>query len=307
VITKIKRLKYIGKFYDFSSKGDGLDWRRTTLLYAPNAYGKSTLVNVCRSLQSNSPQMIKARRTLGALVSPEAVVVVDGVNYVFNGTKWDRTCLAIQIFDAPFIHENILSGEIEHSHRKNIHRIIIGAPGIALAEQLAKLKLGEKERRQQLDELNKQFNMGQITQYSIANFLTISSDNEAGVQDRILKLEQNIKSKESEIVVRGLAYPQSLSAPDFDLTLANSIAKQTLASTHDVAEKFVLDHVRRNFSDSAKAKEFIRQGIDLVQADCPFCGQDLKNATTLLAAYRLPKGQIFKIDKLSFPLFCSLK
>lgn len=286
MITKIKRLKSIGKFYDFSSKGDGLDWRKTNFLYAPNAYGKSTLVNVCRSLQSNSPQLIKARRTLGAVLSPEAVVIVEGVNHVFNGTKWDKTCPTIQIFDAPFIHENILSHEIDHSHRKNIHRIIIGAQGIALAEQFAKLKVSEKGKRQRLDELSKQFTMAQITQYSIAKFISISSDNEAHVQDRILKLEQEIRSKESETAVRGLAHPQSLSAPDFDLSLANSLATQTLASTHHVAENRVLDHIRRNFSDSAKAKEFIRQGIDLVQGDCPFCGQDLNNAAALLAAYR---------------------
>jgi wobble nucleotide-excising tRNase len=286
VITKIKRLKSIGKFYDFSSKGDGLDWCKTTFLYAPNAYGKSTLVNVCRSLQSNSPQLIKARRTLGADFSPEAVVIVEGVNHVFNGTKWDRACPTIQIFDVPFIHENILSHAIEHSHRKNIHRIIIGAQGITLAEQLAKLKGGEKGKRQRLDDLSNQFTMAQITQYPIAKFLSISSDEEAHVQDRILKLEQQIKSKESETVVRGLSCPQPLSAPYFDLTLVNSLVTQILASTHDVAEKRVLDHIRRNFSESAKAKEFIRLGVDLIQVDCPFCGQDLNNAASLLAAYR---------------------
>ncbi len=49
MITKIKLLRKIGKFYDFSSSANALDWQKNTFVFAPNAYGKSTLVNVLRS------------------------------------------------------------------------------------------------------------------------------------------------------------------------------------------------------------------------------------------------------------------
>src|SRR3990172_12607989 len=109
MITKCKRIKNVGKFYDFSSQANTLDWHKNTFLFAPNAYGKSTLVNVFRSLRDNDPKLIRARRTLGKLAAPEAVIGIDGATHVFNGTRWDRPFPNIRIFDAPFLHPNILA------------------------------------------------------------------------------------------------------------------------------------------------------------------------------------------------------
>ena len=286
MISKVKFLKNIGKFYHYSAKGDGLDFHKNTFLLAPNAYGKSTLVEVCRSLRDNAPKVIRARKTLGSIASPEAVIVIDGINYIFNGIKWDKTCPVMQIFDVPFIHANILSHEIEYEHRKNIHKIIIGAQGIKLAEELATLKNREKNKRQQFDNLGTEFNVGRFIHHTLDNLLAIPTPEETAVVGRIEKLERDIKSKESESQIRALGFPRAMSAPAFDLSVGMALAGQKLAATHEAAEKSVLQHIDRNFKDKGQAKQFIRQGLDLVQADCPFCGQDLKNAADLLQAYR---------------------
>jgi wobble nucleotide-excising tRNase len=286
MITKIRRLKNIGKFYDYSTKGVGLDWHKNTFVIAPNAYGKSTLVDVFRSVRDNDPKVIRARRTLGSVASPEAVIIIDGENHVFNGTKWDKPYPAVQIFDVPFIHTNILSREIEHEHRKNIHRIIIGVQGIKFAEELADLKTKEKKKRQQFDKLSKEFNAAGFDHHTVDAFLAIPASEEAAVVGRIQKLEQDIKSKESETQVRALGYPRAVSAPAFDLSAAKTLAGQKLAAAHEAAETRVLEHIDQNFKQKGQAQEFIRQGLDLVQADCPFCGQDLKDAADLLRAYR---------------------
>lgn len=285
MITKVKRVKNIGKFYDFSCQANELDWHKNTFLFAPNAYGKSTLVNVFRSLRDNEPKHIRARKTLNAVAVPEAVIIVDGVNHVFNGTKWDKSYPAIQIFDAPFIHTNILTHEIEHEHRKNIHKIIIGAQGVKLAQELAGLKDREKARRKQFEDLGATFRAADFT-HTLDAFLAIPAAEETAVAGRIQKLEQDIKSKESEAQVRALGSSLALSAPAFDLVGLKTIVMQKVAAVHEDAEKRVLAHIARNFKDNAHAKDFIRQGLDLVQADCPFCGQNLKNAADLLAAYR---------------------
>lgn len=286
MITKIRRLKNIGKFYDFSAKGDGLDWHKNTFLYAPNAYGKSTIVNILQSVRDNNAKIIHARKTLGSVSSPEAVIIIDGSNHVFNGTKWDRTCPEIQIFDVPFIHANILSHEIEHEHRKNMHKIIIGATGIKLAEELAALKTKEKTKRQQFDGLCTQFKTSVFAHHTIDAFLAIPAAEEPAVTGRIQKLEQDINSKETETQVRALSFPRTIATPTFDLSTAKTLATKKLAAAHEAAEKLVLEHIDRNIADKSRAREFIRQGLDLVQADCPFCSQDLKNAADLLEAYR---------------------
>jgi len=116
--------------------------------------------------------------------------------------------------------------------------------------------------------------------------LAILAAEEAAVPGRIQKLEQDIKSKESETTVRGLGFAHPLSSLTFGLSATKALAGHKLAAVHEAAEKRVLDHIDRNIKDKDLAKEFIRRGLELVQADCPFCGQDLKDAADLLQAYR---------------------
>lgn len=285
MITKTKRLKYIGKFYNFSAKGPDVDWHRNTFVFAPNAYGKTTLVSVFRSLRDNEPNRIRARKTLGASNKQEAVIIVDGVNHVFDGIKWDKPCPSIQIFDTPYILANILTSEIEHEHKKNLHRIIVGSQGVVLAEELAVLKIKEKGITQELSTLVAQFNRGSFSS-ELEAFLAIPPEEEAKVVCRIIKIEQNIKSKQSEAVIQGLAFPASLASPSFDLPIVKATASERLAAVHDASEKRVMDHLERNTRNQILGRSFIRQGLDLIQEDCPFCGQDLKSAAELLHAYR---------------------
>ncbi len=42
MITKVRRFKNIGKFYDFSEKANALDWHKNIFVFAPNAYGKTS-------------------------------------------------------------------------------------------------------------------------------------------------------------------------------------------------------------------------------------------------------------------------
>ena len=298
MITKVRRLKSIGKFYDFSEKANSLDWHKNTFVFAPNAYGKTTLVNVLRSLRDNDPKLIRARKTLGAAAEPEAIIVIDSANHVFTGTKWERQYPAIQIFDVPFIHTNIVTHEIGHEHKKNIHKIIIGVEGVKLAEELTALKTSEKAKNQEVTGFVEQFKRGGF-KLLLDAFLAIPPTDEAVVDSRIQKLEQDIKSKDSETVVQGLGYLRQMTTPPFDLSTARIVATKKLTSVHEAAEKQVLAHIDRNFKDKTQAMQFIRQGVDLLQADCPLCGQDLKNATALLNAYREFFNEAFQIHQQS--------
>lgn len=285
MITKAKRLKNIGKFYDFSSSENDLDWHKNTFVFAPNAYGKTTFVNVLRSLRDNDPKSIRSRKTLGATVDPEAVIVIGGVNHVFNGSRWDKSHPDLQIFDAPFIQANILTHEIGHEHKKSIHKILIGEQGKKLAEELATLKTKEKGKSQEVANLVGQFNRGGFN-LSMDTILSIPAAEETAVGSRIQKLEQDIKSKESEEAVQKLGHPRLMAAPSFDLSGTKALISKKLIAVHEAAEREVLAHIDRNFKDKPQARQFIRQGLDAMRADCPFCGQDLKNAADLLKAYR---------------------
>ena len=192
----------------------------------------------------------------------------------------------IQIFDAPYIQANILSHEIAHEHRKNIHRIIIGAEGVTLAEELARLKTQEKASNRQKEELIRQFSRGGFT-ISMDAFLAIAPEEEAEVDRRICDLEGDIKSKESETDVQALDFPRPYGCPVVRFGHHNGHSQRKVwPPPHETAEKQVLDHIEHNCRDKARANQFIREGLEQMREDCPFCGQDLGNAADLLAAYR---------------------
>ncbi|MCP5461988.1 MAG: hypothetical protein H7A34_02250 [bacterium] len=149
MIKKIKVLKNIGKFYNFSSSANELDLSKNTILYAHNGYGKSTLVAVLKSLAGDRPEYILGRKTLGTTEPSKAVIAFETKEvYVFNNNKWDPPLLGknkILIFDSEFIENNIYTNTIEHDHKKNLHSIIIGEKGINLSRELK--DLNEKKKR----------------------------------------------------------------------------------------------------------------------------------------------------------------
>lgn len=83
MIAKCKRLKNVGKFYDFLAQANALDWHKNTFVFAHNAYGKATLVSVLRSLRDHDPKVVRARKTLGLVFKPEDVLApVSGMSDV---------------------------------------------------------------------------------------------------------------------------------------------------------------------------------------------------------------------------------
>ena len=72
-----------------------------------------------------------------------------------------------------------------------------------------------------------------------------------------------------------------------------SILEKSFKSNHEEAEKKVLSHIQNNWKDQNHSKDFLSDGFTLLKdpallgkQNCIFCGQDLKNATELISAYR---------------------
>ena len=55
----------------------------------------------------------------------------------FKAGKWDATQPAIAIFDTTFIHQNVYAGDhIDHEHKKNLYRVIVGEEGVKLVQKV---------------------------------------------------------------------------------------------------------------------------------------------------------------------------
>jgi hypothetical protein len=130
-------LRNVGKF-DNVAAGAQLLFSRLTVIYAENARGKTTLAAILRSLATGRAELITERARLGAQHPPHVVVDTGlGPPAIFQNRAWSRTAPDIVIFDDIFVAENVCSGmQVGATHRQNLHELIVGAQGIALAQAL---------------------------------------------------------------------------------------------------------------------------------------------------------------------------
>lgn len=138
MIQKLRLLRSIGQF-DAVSTGANFDLRKLTLVYAENARGKTTLAAIMRSLATGESLPITERRRLGATQAPEAIIECTGgpPPAIFQNGAWSRTCADVLVFDDAFVDKNVYSGmDVAAEHRQNLHELIVGAAGVALARRV---------------------------------------------------------------------------------------------------------------------------------------------------------------------------
>ena len=65
---------------------------------------------------------------------------LNGNTINFQDEIWSVTYPDLAIFDSVFIHDNAYAGDyVDHDHKKNLYRVIVGAKGVQLADQIDKL------------------------------------------------------------------------------------------------------------------------------------------------------------------------
>ena len=69
----------------------------------------------------------------------------------YRNGAWDRTHADLMVFDNAFVHENVFAGDlVDHGHKRNLHRLIIGRRGVALAQAVDRLDGQIREANREL-------------------------------------------------------------------------------------------------------------------------------------------------------------
>lgn len=286
MLEKIVQIKSIGRFRDYAANGD-VTFRKLTLVYAENGRGKTTLCAMLRSLQTGQPEFIAERKTLGTTDAPFVHIRLNNANYQFANGTWTVTHPDILIFDPAFVNDNVYSGDyVEHEHKKNLYRVIVGVEGVRLANQI-------EEFDRQIREANSDLGTKEDV---VARYLPAGTTLEdylqwqpvADVAAQIarktedLNNRQRAAAKAGEIQAKGLFVKVQL--PSLPSDLSTVLAKQLADIVADAEAK-----VRRQIAQHQmghQGEPWLSQGLGYVRDDrCPFCGQGVR-ANELIAAYR---------------------
>ncbi|MGL4943939.1 MAG: AAA family ATPase [Thermoguttaceae bacterium] len=306
MIEKFISIKNIGRFRNCTSLGD-VALRKLSLLFAENGRGKTTLCAILRSLQSGQATFISERKTLGANDPATVQILLGGRNINFANEKWSATHPNIEIFDSVFIHDNVYAGDyVEHDHKKNLYRVIIGEQGVGFAHQIeeldAKIRDANTSIRTAKESLPRVFPNG-TTIETYLEWLPVE-DVETKIQQKTAEIAacQHALDKAAEIGEKGLL--NKIALPAFPSDFLSVLDKQLEDITEDTENR-----VRQQINSHKMGRHgeaWLAQGLPFVSADkCPFCGQSI-NENAIIAAYRSHfnaaynelKQEVAKLEKL---------
>lgn len=297
MIQKLRLIRAIGQFDSVSSAAT-IDLRKLTLVYAENARGKTTLAAIMRSLSTGEAMPINERRRLGAARAPEAIIECTGGTSpaCFQGGAWSRTCSDVLVFDDFFVDRNVYSGmEVEAEHRQNLHELILGATGVALARGVddlaAQIRTHSTELRNRADAILVVDRYG----LSVDDFCGLSAITD--IDNAIKEAEQRLAALQNAATVTSSPEFNTLRLPTIDFPSVSVLLGRTVNDLDNEAVDAVKGHLT---ALGEGAETWIAKGMRYAEEptfgtvnDCPFCKQSLQ-ASDMFVHYRAYFGEAYR-------------
>ncbi len=288
MIERIQLLRNVGVF-DNHSPPQQAAFTPLTLIYGENARGKTTLAAILRSLATNNPDLVVERHRLGAQHPPHIVFNHPGGQAVFKNGAWSQSLPDIAIFDDAFVSANVCSGiELQTTHRRHLHGLILGAQGVALNEALQGHVTRIEKHNTALRELAEAIPAQALGPYKVDAFCNLDED--PNIAQKIQDAERRLAAAKSADAIRQRPGFEAIGLPDFDTDGLNDVLGRTLADLEAAAVEQVRAHIVK-LNDGGEA--WVSDGMTRIatasegQEDdvCPFCAQDLAGSD-LIEHYR---------------------
>jgi len=296
MIERFQLLRNIGLF-DNVSPPQETTLTPFTLIYGENGRGKTTLATILRSLATDAPGLVTDRHRLGAQHPPHVVIAHAGGQSVLQDGAWSPPLPQIAIFDDAFVAANVCSGlEIQSEHRRNLHELILGAPGVARNAALQECITRVEEHSAKLQELADAIPAIVRDPYDVDTFCSLALDPD--LDTKIQDTEHRLAAAHAADAIRQHSVFQEFSLPPFDLDAIKAVLGRGLADLEAAAAARVQAHITRL---GPGGESWVADGMvhiasvsgDTDRPICPFCAQDL-GGSELIEHYRAYFGEAYK-------------
>jgi len=272
MLEKFISIKNIGRFRDCNPRGD-VSFRKITLIFAENGQGKTTLCAILRSLQSGRPEFISERKALGVSEPVSVQIRLSGDMISFSNNAWTTTHPYMAIFDSVFVHDNVYAGDyIDHEHKKNLYRVIVGTQGVQLARKVD--ALDGQIRDASTDIRAKKDTVSRFLPQGVSLEAYLGWQPVEDIDDKILQKSTEIANQQraleraGEIQAKGLL--ARISLPSFPCDFAAILSEQLTDIIAD-AEARVRQQITQH-QMGAQGETWLSQGLGYIKnGHCPFC------------------------------------
>jgi wobble nucleotide-excising tRNase len=290
MISRFTIIKGIGRFQDCKNLG-GRQFSENTIIFGQNTGGKSTLTDILWSFKTGDPAFIEGRKTFG-FTGSQQVELFDQVNtpFRFPSADWNNGFDNIEIFDTKYIYENIFEdNEISFDQQKNLQRIIIGAQGKKLTEEINSLQEEFNELTKKKTSKTNEFNQEFKREISVNDFRKLSKYDD--VDEKIKQVQATIETANNQSKIKTVFN----SIDTIIDNIVNQNTKSVLSESIQVNAELVTAHILKTWKNPNHSMDFLQTGLTLTKEEkeyCVFCGQKLKEAKDLLLAY----SQLFSTE-----------
>lgn len=288
-LTKFVSIMNIGRFQNYSAVGD-VTLKKTTLIFAENGRGKSTLCAILRSLQSNDPAHILGRTTLGSTTGPKVQLLTDRGTVSFRASAWTETLPHLTIFDSTFIAENVFSGDVvDLEHKRNLFRVIIGRQGVNLAKEVNDIDAEIRELTISIRLLRTAIERQIPTGIDFDIFMALDAD--PLIDEKILAKEKELEAVRQAAQLRSRAGLAEIKIPTFPAGF-ETLLRRTISDLSTEAEHRVSEHLATH-EMQVSGEMWVQEGLGYIRDDaCPFCNQSLQGVE-LIGKYRAFFGETY--------------
>ena len=272
-IIKFVSIKNVGRFKNYNADGN-VALKQVNLVFAENGRGKSTLCAILRSAQSNDPDHVIGRTTLGAHGRTARPSRDKRRHCAFQDRSMGHSpCLSSPFSIQTYIAENVFSGDaIDLDHNRNLYRVIIGKAGVTLAQKVTdldeKIRAATSDIRVKRAAIDGRVPVG----YKFETFVALEVD--PHIDQKIAEKERELEAVQQSAQLRTRTGLSQLSIPGVPTGIAGTLL-QTIDGVSANVEQRVAAHVAKHRMKEREA--WLQEGLGYIQEDtCPFCDQSLE-------------------------------
>jgi wobble nucleotide-excising tRNase len=277
-LRQIKHIGSVGRFRACGAEGD-VTFKKFTLIFGENGRGKTTLCSILRSLQTNDPDIVIGRTTLGSAKEPNIVIQFeDNSTALFKGGAWNKPNDRLRIFDAQYVAENVYFGdEIGTDQRRNLCRVMLGKDGVDLANAYDAVDDEITSKNNEIRDVRNVL-VAHVPAAQLDQFIALTKDEK--ISEKITAKAREVEGLKEIDTLRNRALLQALDVPPVPGRLVEILGKTLEGVSRDAEAK-----VKKHLAEHELQEDWLATGLKRADDDCPFCGQKLKGVD-LIAAYR---------------------
>ena len=302
-IKRVKEIINVGIYKKFINGGDK-EFKKLTLIYGLNTYGKTTLIDIFQSLKDNKSSLINNRKTIPNVSEDQKIILsVSEENgkeekISFQNSIWNKSNFSdkIEIFGENFIDINVFTHSIiERDNKENFTDFILGELGVNKAKKIEEKKIRLRKNNSDLKNVVPLFVKGKPTK-EIDDFInySVKEFDFEDIKKQLIEKETELQEEEKRLSnpqkIIDMPQPNELEIKKIDILdnikKINFVLGKDYSNIKDETLKKLNEHINANFLDSNNAEQWIRKGLKYTKDDnCPYCGQNLQNAKDLIDVY----------------------